>query len=103
MPLEANEWNLLAALLVAMEFACLALLGFILVQLMHLEASLANHKDRWLQQIRLGVKQLRMIRRKLDNVDGKWPGIPLGPSLKRKWTVFRWVCKALSAAKLARS
>ena len=103
MPLAVSELNLLVGLLVLAEFCCLALLGFILVQMMQLESGFMQNKDRWLAQIKLGATQLRFLRRKLETFDGKWPQIPMGPSLKRKWQVFRWVCKALSGAKWVRS
>jgi hypothetical protein len=98
-----SEDIVLGALLILAEFIALAFLGFLLVQLMHWETQLQNNGNAWLAGLRNRVRQLRALRRQLDKTGGEWPEIPMGPSLRRKWTVARWVCKALSAAKWARS
>ena len=103
MPTEASEWNWIVALLVLAEFVCLALLGFLLVQVMHWESTFTNCKDRWLAQIKVRATQLRRVRRKLDTLDGEWPQIPLPPAFKKKWKTFRWIYKALCGTKWARS
>jgi hypothetical protein len=53
--------------------------------------------------MRDAVRRLRALRRQLDKTGGEWPEIPMGSSLRRKWTVARWAFKAVSAAKWARS
>lgn len=103
MLLEVSNERAWTALLVLAEFGCIALLGFLLVQLMHWEMLLKQGRSVWLPAMREGVWRLRTLRRQLDKMEGEWPGIPLNPAFKRKWQVARWLFKAVSAVKWARS
>lgn len=103
MLLEVSDERALAACLVLVEFGCITLLGFLLVQLMHWEMRLSHGQSTWLAGMRKGVRRLRTLRRQLDKMGGEWPSIPMAPSFKGKWKVAFWVFKAVSAVKWARS
>lgn len=104
MPLpSSSNWLFVPALLELLEFLVLALLGFLLVQLIHWETAFRDHRSSLLIQMQKGTKQLRGLRRQLDRNGGEWPELPMSPSWRKKWNVFRWAGKAFSAARWSRS
>lgn len=98
-PASPSDWLLLPALLEWLEFLTLALLGFLLVQLIHWETAFRDNQAGLLAGMRQRAGQLRTVRRQLDSTGGEWPALPMSASLRKKWNVVRWAGKAFSMAK----
>jgi hypothetical protein len=98
----SNE-RALTAFLVLAEFGCVTVLGFLLVQFMHWETRLNQKSSAWLFTVGGYTRRLRALRRQLDKLGGEWPAIPMAPSFQGKWKLIRWIFKAVSAVKWARS
>ena len=85
-------------------FLGLIVLGWVLVQLMHLENALHYGQAQWLRQIQKQTRQLRTLRRMLERVQAQGgPSLSLPPSLRQQWRVAGWILTALSATPRARS
>lgn len=97
-----NDAKLEMALLAWLSFFGLALLGWLLMQLIHWENAFQANQAAWLRQLRKKTRQLRTLRRATEKAQDL-PGLPLPPALSRKWRMVRWVLKALSTAQWARS
>lgn len=91
------------AMLILALFALLLILGGCLLRLIQWEMALQDNRDRWLQQLRIQTRSLRLLRRQLEKSGGNLPSVPLTPGLRRKWRMFRWVTGALTLAKTVRS
>jgi hypothetical protein len=96
------DWRFVPPLVELLEFLVLALLGYFLVQLIHLEADFKKNQTLLLAKMRKNVDRLRTIRRQLEKSNGQWPTLPLSISMRKKWNVICWIGKAFSAAKWAR-
>jgi hypothetical protein len=80
----------------------LALLGWLLVQLIHCENTFRHNRALWLRQLQIRARQLRSLRRSLEKARDM-PDLRLPPGLHQKWRVVRWIATALSAVPRARS
>jgi len=90
------------AILAMLGFFGLALLGWLLVQLIYWDSLLQQNRGTWLKTIQRSGRQLRTLRRALEKAQNM-PAVPLPASLQRKWRVIGWITTVLSAAKWARS
>jgi hypothetical protein len=97
-----NDAALEQMLLVSLGFLVVALLGWLLVQLIHLESAFQEKRHIWLKNMQRNGKQLRATRRMLEKAQ-HLPAVPLPSSLRKKWRVIGWITTALSATKWARS
>lgn len=97
-----EDANLEQLLLEMLAFLWVALLGWLLLQLIHWDNVLTNNYPLWLKSLRKKVRQWRNLRRMLEKAQNM-PGLRLPPSLQFKWQVIRWVATAMNAAKWARS
>jgi hypothetical protein len=96
---DANLEQLLGILF---AFLWVALLGWLLQQLVLWDSVLTTNYPIWLKGLRKRVRQWRYLRRAMEKAQ-YLPGIQLPPSLRMKWQVIRWIATAINATKWARS
>ncbi len=102
MPLGSSGYYIPAEWLVLAEFFCLALLCLLLLTLIRWEQTVANNRDAWLRQLRLQAGQLRNLRLQAQKMGSSSFALPVSPSVRRKWGMFRWLGKMLFSARAAR-
>lgn len=100
--MEASD-HLASVLVVLAEFAFLMGLGFIFMRLLYWHSVFDDRRQAWLQACQIGVRQLRILRRQLEKVDGDLGKLPLAPKLRKGLNVMIWAGKAFKVAKAARS
>lgn len=90
------------AILVGVGFAIPAVLGGLLVQLMHWDNTLQSRRKGWLAGLDKTTRQLRWLRVKSAALP-EFSVMPLPTSLRKKWQVLRWLMTVFSVARKVRS
>lgn len=85
------------------EFALLLGLGYLLLKLIGWESRLRNNREAWLAQARRQVRQLRMLRRRVEKLDDQLPSVEALGGRYRWWLLARILYRTVFVAKVARS
>lgn len=95
--------NFYPALLTLCGFSLMLLLGAVLLRLIEWETRLLENRALWLHRLRTQGRQIRVLRRQLEQWGNRSFGVPMTPAQRRNWQVFRWVARAMGGRHTAHS